>query len=136
MRVKVFTLDNHYIDCSYQINPENAKVEFPERIALYKNGEFTAPIGQAKMVREGNDFFLENIEIYTEDMRKAYLYTTPAIAGEIIKSHYEGRFRVLSDIRIDRIDLALYNSDKRIKSIEQQIGPKLRPNVLKDDLVE
>lgn len=122
MKIKVLALKNNFVDGNGDIMPEDANVEFSEKIVLTKNFSLKPEdiVGEAKLVRQNNDFYIEDTKIYDDTVRQTILDAGlyPAIGGMIKKRDGEK----VTDFTIDQVCFSVGpNTDPDIKPVKEQL---------------
>lgn len=123
MEIKVLQLGEEP-DKSGDILPEDAEIEFSNQITLirnFKQNKARDIIGYANLYRNGDTFYIRNIEIY-EDYQEVFKNLTPAINGKVLAFDDSPNVRIIKHFSIDSVSFQLVdNHDPRIKSVEEQL---------------
>jgi hypothetical protein len=116
MKIKVLILDDNYVDRNNSIMPTNADILFFEDITL--TTDFSKPIGNAKLSREGNEFYIQKIQLIDE-FKEQMLLLVPAVGGSLL----ERKGNVYTKFKINIVNLQINpNADDRILSIGEQLN--------------
>jgi hypothetical protein len=88
-------------------------VSIPDRVLLTFEFDNTNPIGYCKVRNTGSEL------IASADIPDNFVGMYPAIGFQIVKSHYEGRIRVIDEMKLHYIGLSTKpNVDEFIKPIQ------------------
>jgi len=122
VRLKVLILDDNFTDLNGDMLPENASIEVNDTICIFQDfkGDLPNLLGNATVVKEGSELFIENIDMFQENM-KAYRYLTPIV--ECVIKNKEGNRITSFEIRSVSF-CSVINSDERIKTIGEQLYGK------------